>query len=318
MCCVGCLEVARTILANGLGAYYLHRTEPAMNQPAGVPEFLRELPLYDDPRIHADLVNRDSDTCEAALLIDGLVCPACVWLNEQTALKVPGVLDFNLNYATRRAQVRWDAGRTSLSRILAAIAAIGYLARPYDAGSAERSRVREQRALLKRAAVAGLAMMQVMMYAIPAYLSGDGEMTDDIAELMRIASLVLTVPVVSYSALPFFSGALRAIHARQVGMDIPIAIGIAVAFVASTYATLARTGEVYFDSITMFVFLLLAARYLESIGRTRAGRLTEALAHRAPETAIRLPGSSTCSTMTRSGRGGRTRWWRRVAIGVRL
>ena len=227
---------------------------------------------------------------EAALLIEGLVCPACVWLNEQTVARIPGVVDVGINFATRRARVRWDARRTPLSKIVDAIAAIGYGARPYDAAAAEALRLRERRALLKRLAVAGLSMMQVMMYAVPMYLATEGEMTADIARLMSIASLLLTLPVMLYSATPFYRGAWRDARAGRLGMDVPIVIGIIVTFIASAYVTLAGTGgEVFFDSLSMFVFLLLAARYFELIARSRAARATEELVRLAPDEAIRLP-----------------------------
>ena len=107
--------------------------------------------------------------------------------------------------------------------------------------------------------VAGFGMMQVMMYAVPVYLA-DGDMTPDIEQLMRWASLILTVPVVLYSAAPFFTSAWRDLKLSRVGMDVPVALGVGAAFVASCWATLTGRGEVYFDSVTMFVFFLLGAQ----------------------------------------------------------
>src|SRR5690606_10671737 len=125
----------------------------------------------------------------------------------------------------------------------------------------------ERRSLLRRLWVAGLAMMQVMMYAYPAYIAADGEITADVESLMRWAGFALTVPVVAYSAAPFFRGAWRDLRLRNLGMEVPIALGIAVAFVASMWNTFAGHGHVYFDSVTMFVFLLLGGRYLELLAR---------------------------------------------------
>jgi Cu2+-exporting ATPase len=139
-------------------------------------------------------------------------------------------------------------------------------------------------------------MMQVMMFAAPAY-SSDGEVTRDAEQLMRWASLVLTLPVMLWSAVPFFRGSWRELRARRVGMDVPVAIGIAVAFAASAWATVAGRGEVYFDSITMFVFLLLAARYLESAARARAAESQRRLLAHAPAVADRIvPGSAPPAT----------------------
>src|SRR4029077_4163999 len=138
------------------------------------------------------------------------------------------------------------------------------------------------RTALWRLFVAGFGMMQVMMYALPAYLADDGTMSVDIAQLMRLASLVLTVPVIFYSAAPFFRGAWRDIRRRRLGMDVPVALGIGVAFAACVYATIEALGEVYFDSIPMFIFFLLCGRYLEMRARQNAAARLEYLDRALP------------------------------------
>jgi Cu2+-exporting ATPase len=172
--------------------------------------------------------------------------------------------------------------------ILSAIQAIGYRAYPYDPQTSEAARRREARSLLTRLAIAGLGMMQVMMYAIPTYLADEGTLPPDIDALMRWASLVLTVPVVLYSSAPFFRSAWRELRLMRFGMDLPVALAIAVAFVASVGATVAGRGAIYFDSLTMFVFLLLSARYLELRARHRASMQLEALSRAEPALANRL------------------------------
>ena len=136
--------------------------------------------------------------------------------------------------------------------------------------------------------VAGFGMMQVMMYAVPVYLAGDGTMTVDIEQMMRWASLVLTVPVIGYSAQPFFRGARREWRMRRFGMDFPVALGIAVGFGASCWATISASGQVYFDSITMFIFALLLGRYLELLARVRVGDSLNYLARLVPAAGERL------------------------------
>ncbi len=135
--------------------------------------------------------------------------------------------------------------------------------------------------------VAGFGMMQVMMYAVPVYLA-DGDMTPDIEQLMRWASLILTLPVIGYSAAPFFVSAWRDLKLHRVGMDVPVALGVGAAFAASVWATLIAAGEVYFDSVTMFVFFLLSGRYLEMMARQKAARSVETLARAIPAFATRL------------------------------
>lgn len=276
-CCGGCEAAAHAIAGAGLDAYYRLR-EHATGRPAREAPGPEAFAAYEDPALQAAFVVTDADGCrEAALLLEGIRCSACVWLNEQVLSRLPGVAGVSINYATRRARVRWDPSRLRLSDILAAVARIGYRAAPYDRALADAAYQRERRSALWRVFVAGLGMMQVMMYAVPAYVAGaEGGLPLDVETLMRWASLALTVPVVAYSAQPFFLGAWRDLKARRAGMDVPVALGVAVAFAASVWATLRADGEVYFDSVTMFVFLLLSGRYLEFEARHRAG---EALAH---------------------------------------
>jgi Cu2+-exporting ATPase len=289
MCCAGCQAVAQAIVDNNLTSYYQHRDALPESPKEIVPQALRELGLYDHPDIQKGFVRPVGEhEREASLILDGISCAACVWLNEQHVAHQPGVTAVDINYATRRARVRWDERRIKLSDILAAIAAIGYSAYPYDAQRSEHLARNERRAALWRLFVAGFGMMQVMMYAVPVYLADDGSMSTDIEQLMRWASLILTLPVVLYSAAPFFRSAWRDLKLRRVGMDVPVALGVGSAFIASVWATVAGGGEVYFDSVTMFVFFLLCGRYLEMIARQSAMRGVEHLARAMPAFAWKL------------------------------
>lgn len=294
LCCVGCEAVAQSIVDNGLSDYYRHRD--AMPEPAkeALPAELQELGLFDHADFQKTFVQSIGEhEREASLILEGITCAACVWLNEKHVARQPGVTAMEVNYATRRARVRWDERVIRLSEILAAIQAIGYRAYPYDAERSEQIAQRERRSMLWRVFVAGFGMMQVMMYAYPAYIAGEGEMTPDVDLLMRWASLVLTVPVVFYSAAPFFRRALRDLRLRALGMDVPVALGVGSAFLASVWATITGGPEVYFDSVTMFVFLLLCGRYLEMLARQKAVRGVEELARVLPAFAERLaPGGA--------------------------
>jgi Cu2+-exporting ATPase len=293
MCGAECQVVAQTIVANGLTSYYRHRSAlPSREHRAS--EVARDLAAYDIPEIeHALTREAGLHAREAALMLEGVNCAACVRMVEQRVARVAGVLGIEVNYATRRARVRWDTRVTRLALILDAVAALGYGAFPFDSTRTDERSRDERRRALWRLFVAGFGMMQVMMYLVPTYVT-NGEMTPDIEQLMRVASLILTVPVVLYAAAPFFAGAWRDVRARAPGMDVPVALGIGAGFIASVAATVSGSGAVYFDSITMFVFLLLAARYLEMTARMRAVAGQEQLARQAPVAAERYaawPGS---------------------------
>jgi Cu2+-exporting ATPase len=290
MCCAGCEAVAQAIVGNGLSGYYRHRDAMPEKRAEAMPDELRDLGLFDHPEFQQGFVHPvDEHEREASLILEGITCAACVWLNEQHLARQPGVSAVQINYATRRARVRWDERQIKLSGILAAIQAIGYRAYPYDAARAEQVADRERRSMLWRVFVAGFGMMQVMMYAFPAYMAGDGDMTEDMASLLRWASLILTLPVVLYSAAPFFQRAWRDIRLRRLGMDVPVALGVGSAFLASLWATLTHGPVVYFDSVTMFVFFLLGGRYLEMLARQRAVRGIEELGKVLPAFSERLP-----------------------------
>jgi len=290
MCCVGCQAVAQAIVDNGLLEYYRHRDAMPESRREAMPEELKELGLFDHPDFQKTFVRavEGGDEREASLILEGITCAACVWLNETHVARQPGVTAVDINYATRRVRVRWDESQTRLSHILAAIAAIGYRAYPYDTDRSEKIARAERKDALWRLFVAGFGMMQVMMYAIPVYLADDGTMSHDIEQLMRWASLILTLPVVLYSSAPFFKNAWRDLGLLRVGMDVPVALGVGAAFGASVWATLQGGGEVYFDSVTMFVFLLLLGRYFEMMARQKAVRSVEEITKLLPASAHRL------------------------------
>lgn len=291
MCCHGCQAVAQAIVDNGLDDYYRSRDALPDSQREALPAVLEQLALFDHADFQKSFVRELGEgEREASLLLEGITCSACIWLNEQHLSRLPGVRAVDINYATRRARVRWEEARIKLSDILAAIAAIGYRAYPYDAARNEEISRKERRDAIWRLWVAGFGMMQVMMYAIPVYLAGEGEMSADIESLMRWASLLLTLPVVLYSSAPFFRNAWRDLRLGRVGMDVPVALGVGGAFAASVWATVAQGGEVYFDSVTMFVFFLLGGRFLEMSARQKAISVTEALAKLLPAFAHRIPG----------------------------
>jgi len=281
-CCAGCVAVAQTIGAAGLSSFYALREHDSAQQRDGQSELVTEAACAS-----TWIRLGDDGLSEVALLVDGMHCGACVWLLERFLQGQPGVRSASVNFATRRAQLRFSGSETGLRELLAAVARIGYRAFPYDPRRREALVRRESRSLLLRTSIALLAMMQVMMFAVPAYVSTDG-VDPEYQALMNWASLILTLPVMLYSAAPFFVGAWRDLRMHRPGMDVPIALGIAAAFSASAYATVTRNGAVYFDSVTMFVALVLVARLVELRVRETAGDALESIAREMPRMAERL------------------------------
>jgi Cu2+-exporting ATPase len=287
MCCPGCAAIGQTIVDIGQASYYRERSGFAAPGEAGVAAALVPAALAlpeDDPNIIDD-----GDARETTLLVEGIRCAACVWLIEHRLRQVEGVEQANLNVATEKLFVRWHKDKTTAAALLEAVRSIGYNAWPYDTTRHDAQLQKASRTLGRQLFVAGLSMMQVMMYVAPEYMAGDdGTLDAGMASLMRWASLLLTLPAIAYSAQPFLKGAWASLKARVLGMDVPVALGIMAAFIGSAVSTFRGHGEVYYDSVTMFIFLLLASRYLEMVARRKAANALSRLRHGVPEMAQRL------------------------------
>ena len=260
---------------------------------------LGPLTRFDDPQEWAVFSRRVDPTTdgtgqqwESQVIVRGMHCAACSLTLEQALLGVPGVLSARVSAASGRASIVWSQAATRPSAWMAAPRALGYQLLPASDAFARADGVQESRLALWRWLVAGFCMMQVMMYAVPGYFAQPGEITPDIERLLRWASWVLSLPVVLFSCRPFFGNAWRDLRQRSISMDLPVALGIAVTFAVSSAATFEPQGwwghEVYFDSLTMFVFFLLTGRWLEQRLRARTAGSLEALMQRLPDTVERL------------------------------
>ena len=289
MCCVGCKAVAEFIAASGLSAFYDHRDRPD-------PQFdltpqQAQWHHYDSDDLINRYVHDANDLSEATIDVGGMYCTACVWLFDNALKKLRGIELVSVNPATRRAVICWDRNDLAFSELLAAISRVGFKPSPLAADQAADARDAEYRHALKRLIVAAAAGMQVMMFAVALYAGDHFGIEGGIERFLRIVSLLVALPIVLYSARPFFASAWRGIRARSPGMDLPVSLAIGGAFIASTYATWANTGEIYFDSVAMFVLFLSATRFLEMRARHRSDDHAVALAELLPDTAIRLVGS---------------------------
>ncbi|RJG01537.1 heavy metal translocating P-type ATPase [Noviherbaspirillum sedimenti] len=256
-------------------------------QQLAQPERAKDMPAQPEPA-PAELAHMA--LAYDKLAIGGMRCAACSQIIEYRVQHLAGVETFRINAASHRAELRWDPRRIGLREIVEAIAALGYSALP--AGAKDSSAAQQNKMVWWRLFVAAFAMMQVMMYAFPAYLQPvpdiNGDLTPDIDRLLKIASMVLTVPVVFFSSAPFFSAAWRDLRNRHVGMDVPVSAGILATFGASVWATY-RGGPVYYDSLIMFVTLLLIARLLQDRVQGKSMAALQALTALAPLNAQRLP-----------------------------
>ncbi len=254
-----------------------------------------DLRLLDDPQEWSAFSRPDAqraDCWESNIQIEGMHCAACALTLEDALLSVPGVVTAEVSAGSHRARVVWSAQAVRPSDWMRAVQTAGYRAVPANDAFARERRKNESRKALWRLGVAGLCMMQVMMYAYPAYVAAPGDLTPEMEQLLRWASWVLTLPVILFSCGPFFGNALRDVLQRRVSMDLPVALGMLITFAVSTAGTFDPQGlfgrEVYFDSLTMFVFFLLSGRWLELRLRDRTAGALEALMNRLPDSVARL------------------------------
>ncbi|WAF75028.1 heavy metal translocating P-type ATPase [Aeromonas dhakensis] len=291
MCCPGCQAVAETILECGLASYYEHRTAPGTKGEL-VPEELAALTHYDLAEVQQDFVT-DSATGshkvrEIQLTVEGLTCAACAWLIERHLGNLTGLHYINVNTTTHRARIKWDPDRLSLSEILKGFAKIGYRAYPFQTHQQEALYAKEVRSYMFRLALAGLGSMQVMMCAVALYMDLFISVEEEFMVYFKWISLLLSTPIMIYSAQPFYVGAWRSLRQGHLSMDVSVSLALIGAFVASMWATVFNTGEVYYDSITMFVFFLLLGRFLELRARRKASESSSNLARLVPIMATRL------------------------------
>jgi Cu2+-exporting ATPase len=289
LCCHGCQAVAESIVENGLEDYYRYRTEMPQSVEELVPEELRKLDLYDHPEVQKSFVLETGEHLkQASLILEGITCAACIWLNERHLKQIPGVHEVSVNYASHRARISWDESQVKLSAILAEIRKLGYQAHPFNAQQQEERRQERRKGDIRRLAVAGISSGQVMMLAVALYAGDVQGMELATRELLRWFSLLLTVPTILYSAWPFYQSAWRALMHRQVNMDTPITLGVLAGFFGSVWATMAGEGVVYYDTITMLVFFLLGARFLERNAREKSVEAAENLLRLVPAMATRV------------------------------
>lgn len=261
-CCAGCQAVASLIHQGGLDNFYTFRSSLNRRPEQNKIDFT----VYDKLSVQANFVREShSDTTEktAYLLLDGITCAACIWLIEKYLLAIDGVIAVKVNALSYQCSIKFDTNTVALSVLMSQLDSIGYTPHPYTQIERQQQQQHQQRELLLRVGLAGFAMMIVGMIAISLYAGAIQGIDSQWVELFRWVSLLIATPVVIYSAQPFWLGAWRNLKRYHLTMDVPVSIAIILAYLASAWATVTQTGEVYFDSISMFTFFLLLGRYFE-------------------------------------------------------
>jgi Cu2+-exporting ATPase len=237
-------------------------------------------------------IDKENARWESHIVIEGMHCAACAFKVENALKPLSGVDEVSVNATSGHAKVIWQSNLITPSLWVTSIYKAGYQAFPASDLLHQDERKKTQRQALWKLLVAGFCMMQVMMFSVPTYMAIPGEMTSNMKSLMEWASWVITLPVILFSCGPFFKSALNDLKTKKISMDMPVSLGILIMFIVSTAATFDPNGllgkEVYFDSLTMFVFFLLIGRWIELKMRDKTAGALDVLMRRMPRMVNRL------------------------------
>ncbi len=281
-CCHGCKSVCEAIYAAGLEGFY--RRTPEDGGLAPPPEIPEQLALYDIDEVQEEYVDSLEECREINLMVEGIHCAACVWLIENSLRPMAGVEKAEVNLTSRRLKLRWNNNQVKLSRIMQRLGDVGYASVPYDPLKAEDSVKYHNRHLLYRMAFAGFAMMNLLWISVSLYSGAD---QGEFRQLFHWAGFALATPTLLYSGYPFYRSAWTSLRHLHLGMDLPITIGASITYFYSVYvtATGSMVGEVYYDTVVNFIFVILVGRYLEAISKRQALASTQRLLDLQPKVA---------------------------------
>ncbi len=291
-CCHACRAIYRMIQDEGLSEFYRKRDW----QVTGIPKSLSASgdtdtdSSSDVDEALATFIRGEGVVKEADLMIDGIRCASCIWLNEKVLERTPGILSARVNFATHRAQVRWDSSRITLGKILSRIRSIGYLARTYTPAAQEALLKEQNRDLLIRFGTAAFFSMQLMLFSFGLYAGFFQGIDRVYKQWLELGALLVCTPVLFYSGWPFLKSALRGLRNRTLNMDVLIALGAFSAYILSIRQMFIG-GEVYFDTSAMIITLVLLGRLLENSAKHRASEAVTRLLALQPQDARMVQGS---------------------------
>lgn len=279
-CCTGCQGVFHLLSDSGLDGFYEKLGSNKLSAPTHIFE---ESSSFNSESFYEQFVTKNSDGfSEISLVIEGIHCAACVWLNEKALHKLEGVIEVSINYTNNKAKIVWADHIVKLSSIIEMIRSIGYNAFPYDPSMQEEKANKERKDYYLRIVVALFASMNVMWIAIAQYAGYFSGMSQDIKNILNIAEWILATPVLFYSGWSFFKGAYFGLKNKFVNMDILVATGASLTYIYSIYITLKQSGEAYFDSVSMIITFVLLGKFLESLSKKSAADTLDTIGKHIP------------------------------------
>ncbi len=266
-CCKGCQGVYHLLKSEGLDDFYEKlgntKLEPAL-------EDIRDVQKFDLDGFNQKYIKEKEGFSEIYLIIEGIHCSACVWLNEKVLHQKEGIVEASINQANNKAKIVWDSDTIKLSEIILTIRSIGYNAYPYDPSMQEIQANAARREYYSKLLVGVFTTMNIMWIAIAQYAGYFTGMKSEIKNILNFAEFILATPTLFYTGSVYFKGAYYGIKHRYINMDILVATGATLAYIYSLYAMFSQKGEVYFDSVTMIITFVFAGKYLEILSKKKA------------------------------------------------
>jgi len=282
-CCNGCQGVFHLLSDEGLDSFYDKTGDIKLAPPI---EQYEDSSNFNAPAFYDKFVKTSNNSfSEVSLIIEGIHCSACVWLNEKALHKMEGVIEANINFTNNKAQIIWADHIVKLSEIIDMIRAIGYNAYPYDASLQEVHANKERKDYYLRMAVAIFASMNIMWIAVAQYAGFFSGMTQELKTILNIAEGILATPVLFYSGWIFFRGSYYGLKNRVVNMDLLVATGASLTYVYSIYITVLEHGEAYFDSVSMIITFVLIGKFLEVLSKKNAADTLDIIGKHLPSEA---------------------------------
>jgi len=279
-CCKGCQGVFKLLNEEGLESFYDKTANTKLAPPS---EKFEDSASFDSESFRDAFVKVNSDGFnEVSLIIEGIHCSACVWLNEKALHKMDGVIEANINFTNNKANIVWANEVVKLSQIIEMIRSIGYNAFAYDASIQETHANKERKSYYLKMAVAIFASMNIMWIAVAQYAGYFSGITQDVKTILNIAEGILATPVLFYSGWVFFRGAYYGLKTKVVNMDLLVATGALLTYVYSIYITVTEYGEAYFDSVSMIITFVLIGKFLEVLSKKNAADTLDIIGKHIP------------------------------------
>ncbi|MDY3204289.1 MAG: heavy metal translocating P-type ATPase [Arcobacter sp.] len=268
-CCKGCQGVYHLLKSDGLDSFYDKLGNKTLTPPIKLDS--DDITKFDSENFLENYVSKTKDGfSQIDLIIEGIHCAACVWLNEKVLHDTKGIVEANINFTTNKARIIWDEEKLKLSEIILKIRSIGYNAYAYESSVADAQASKAKREYFIRMMVAVVCSMNIMMLSVAKYTGFFTGISKEVKDMIHIGEFILSTPVLFYSGWIFYKGAYFGLKNRMINMDFLVATGATSTYIYSLFILFGAKGESYFDSVSMIITFVLVGKYLEVIGKKSA------------------------------------------------